>query len=166
MSTSFVRFTFAGKVLPDYVELHGLLLPIRLSTRKAMFCDKCLQMNHTAKMCANKPVCAKCNETHTVADFLNINPETSCKLCSENHPTGDINCPKRIRADQSRSQKMKSSPYDILSTESDETMANTAHSTSQAPPHFQPSKESVTVLLQAISLCETVHLLIGLQHTN
>ena len=89
--TSFVRVTFAGKVLPDYVVLHGLLLPIKISIRKAMFCDNCLQLNHTAKLCSNKPVCPKCNESHTAAACTIQNPESLCKLCSGNHLSGDIN---------------------------------------------------------------------------
>jgi hypothetical protein len=36
-----LRITFEGKLLPDYVAVGNLLIPVRMYTRKAMFCEKC-----------------------------------------------------------------------------------------------------------------------------
>ena len=33
VNTSYVQVTFPSKVLPDYVELYGLLIPLKLYTR-------------------------------------------------------------------------------------------------------------------------------------
>ena len=70
INTSYVRVTFPGKVIPDYVKLFGLLIRVKLNTRKAMFCDNCLQLNHT--YCCNRPVSGRCTHKFSRPSLIQI----------------------------------------------------------------------------------------------
>ena len=52
--TSVVRVTFPGQIIPERIEIEGLLLRTREFRRRVMFCDNCLKYNHTSKLCNNK----------------------------------------------------------------------------------------------------------------
>lgn len=78
--TNVVRITFAGLLLPEFVNLYGLLIPVREFRRRQMFCENCLNYNHTKSHCSNKP-------RKEISE--------SCLQCQGNHPSGDINCPRR-----------------------------------------------------------------------
>lgn len=83
VDTSTVRVTFEGLLLPDHVNLFGLLIPVREFKRRQMFCKLCLRYNHTETHCVNKPQqqtqegvwCAQCKST--------------------NHSSGDKTCARR-----------------------------------------------------------------------
>lgn len=60
-----VRVTFEGTVLPKYLIFGCLRLPIRRFIPKVMTCSSCLQLNHTAKFCNNRPRCKSCGTIHT-----------------------------------------------------------------------------------------------------
>ena len=81
--TNIVRVTFDGLVLPEQINLYGLLIPVREFKRRQMFCEKCLSYSHTKAHCNNKP-----------AQQI-ITPNTSCLQCQGDHKSGDKNCPRR-----------------------------------------------------------------------
>lgn len=86
-----IRVTFAGTVLPNYLNVNRLLLPIRLFTPKVMKCDRCQSFGHTSKFCANKFRCAKCGLFHESASCSS--KSESCVHCEGRH-TSPKECPK------------------------------------------------------------------------
>ena len=81
--TNTVRVTFEGLILPEQINLLGLLIPVREFKRRQMFCEKCLKYNHTKNHCNNKP-----------AQQITT-PTPSCYQCQGEHKSGDKNCPRR-----------------------------------------------------------------------
>lgn len=93
-----VRVTFEGKVLPDYVVLFGLLLPVRLYIPKPKMCLNCLCFGHTDKFCSKLPSCSLCLKEHNTKDCTNTvtSSPVNCKHCDSNeHSTGFKDCPSR-----------------------------------------------------------------------
>lgn len=95
-----VRITFQGKVLPDYVVLYNLLLPVRLYIPKPKMCMNCLSFGHTDKFCSKLPSCSVCLKEHNTKDCTNTVanslPIIPCKHCNSNeHLTGFKDCPSR-----------------------------------------------------------------------
>lgn len=54
-----IKITFAGSVLPDFVQVDGVIFHVRLYFPKLMHCERCLLFGHTIKFCSNKPKCSK-----------------------------------------------------------------------------------------------------------
>lgn len=80
--TGVVIVTFEGVLLPNKINVEGLLIPVRQFRSKQMYCAKCKRYNHTDKMCNNKQV-----EAPT---------DVKCVHCKSNeHDSGDSKCPKR-----------------------------------------------------------------------
>lgn len=88
-----LRVTFAGTVLPNYLNVNRLLIPVRLFTPKVMQCDRCQSFGHTSKYCANKFRCAKCGQFHDSAT-CSAKPE-KCVHCDEPHRSPK-ECPKLL----------------------------------------------------------------------
>lgn len=83
--TSTIRVTFEGLLIPEYIELFGLLIPVREFKRRQMFCKLCLRYNHTESHCVNKP-----------SQDANVTTAQQCVQCkSVDHKAGDKNCPRR-----------------------------------------------------------------------
>ncbi|XP_055522673.1 uncharacterized protein LOC129716858 [Wyeomyia smithii] len=112
------RVTFEGKVLPDYLELFKLRLPVRLFIPKVMTCTNCLQLGHTKAYCSNKTKCCKCGaimeNNHTCSE-----QEAKCSLCGGN-PHRIEECAKyKLRSDalkKSTRQRSKQSFAQMLKT--------------------------------------------------
>ena len=82
-ATNTVRVIFEGLLLPEFLNVDGLLIPIREFKRKQMFCETCIRYNHTKSHCNNKP--HKPNPT-----------DKKCMHCNnDDHQSGDKNCPRR-----------------------------------------------------------------------
>jgi len=99
VKTNVVRITFEGLVLPDYVNLYGLLIPVREFKRRQMFCVNCLNYNHTKTHCNNKARQAV---------------STACLHCQGDHPSGDKNCPRRKfieKRDDDREKSLRKKTY-------------------------------------------------------
>ena len=93
--TELVRVAFPGSVLPDYVNVEGLLIKVKEFHRRQMFCEKCMSYSHTSKYCVNKPKCKFCGSTQhneESCDHKNIN---KCLDCDGEHLPGAAECPKR-----------------------------------------------------------------------
>lgn len=77
-----VRVTFSGLILPDFVVIDQLMIPVRKFHKKQMFCESCKGYNHTEKFCNNKK--------------LEVTNKASCIHCKvDTHQTGDKGCPRR-----------------------------------------------------------------------
>lgn len=82
--TNTVRVVFEGLLLPEFLTVYNLLIPVREFKRKQMFCESCLKYNHTKSHCNNRP-------------HKPVENEKKCIHCNvDDHNTGDIKCPKRI----------------------------------------------------------------------
>lgn len=90
--TNIVKITFAGCVLPSHLLVEGLLVKVRPFHRKAMFCENCLQFEHTDKYCHRKFKCARCEGTHNFKDCTAEGVDKSLfPYCSLNHaPNIDV----------------------------------------------------------------------------
>ena len=93
--TNTVRVTFDGLILPEFLNVDGLLIPVREFKRKQMFCDLCMRYNHTKSHCNNKPYKPEANENKCV----------HCKV--DDHQTGDKNCPRRKILEKRDNGKIK-----------------------------------------------------------
>lgn len=89
--TNAVKVTFAGLVLPKYLEIGGLLVHVRPFHAKAMFCDTCQQFGHTSKYCKRNPKCAGCGGRHTTNSCTTSSNEL-CPYCLTQHEMGRNNC--------------------------------------------------------------------------
>lgn len=78
-----IKVTFAGTLLPDFVEVQNVRLPVRPYFPKPMFCHVCQRFGHTAKYCANQVRCPKCLHHHDSSDCSITND--FCRLCKEHH---------------------------------------------------------------------------------
>ncbi|XP_058460823.1 uncharacterized protein LOC131436223 [Malaya genurostris] len=84
------RVTFAGSVLPNFILLDRVRLPVRLFVPRVMNCTNCKQLGHTATYCGNKQRCIKCGGDH-VDDSCGEKAE-KCLYCGEN-PHELSSCP-------------------------------------------------------------------------
>lgn len=139
--TNDIKVTFAGSILPNHILVEGLLIKVRPFHRKAMFCEKCLQFEHTSKYCHRKPKCARCEGNHSTT---NCNMEgidkTLCPYCSQKHAPNidacshfkDINSSFSM-AEKSKRQSRYATAVAIARAKEVESMEN-----SQVPPISDP----------------------------
>lgn len=87
-----MRITFAGTILPDFVELGKMRLNVRLYEPSCKPCPKCFNFGHPEKFCGETDsVCIKCGKLDHDLDNC-IEEEIKCLNCGENHITGSDNC--------------------------------------------------------------------------
>lgn len=88
-----VRVHFSGTLLPDYVEIMGLLIKVEIPRSKPMFCGRCQNYGHTELYCKKAVKCGKCNEGHRTAECRIVND--FCLDCNAiGHLGGTEACPK------------------------------------------------------------------------
>lgn len=89
-----VRITFEGALLPKYVCIRNVRIPVRLFTKGPMFCETCQSIGHTSKRCRRPIKCARCGCGHETADCSNptVN-KTLCPRCAKQHPDSRSLCP-------------------------------------------------------------------------
>jgi hypothetical protein len=79
----YMRVTFPGSVLPDQLDLDGLLIPVSKCKEKIMICKKCPKYGHTSQFCTGTLRCPKCGESH---DGPNCRlAEFKCPNCKKSH---------------------------------------------------------------------------------
>lgn len=93
--TNDVRITFSGLIVPDFVNIDQLLIPVRKFHKKQMFCNSCQRYNHTEKFCNNQ----KCDNLPNAPKCIH------CKL--DTHHTGDKVCPRRQKLEKRESDNIK-----------------------------------------------------------
>jgi hypothetical protein len=122
-NTPMVRVTFEGTVLPKWVEIHGLLIKVKLHTPRLMHCDNCLGHGHTSKYCNARSVCSKCGGAH-ISTSCESNP-IICVHCKKNADHSFKVCPvyrvqfKRLQdktaaVAQRNSSPLHDNPYSLL----------------------------------------------------
>lgn len=135
--TNSVRVTFEGKLLPDYVAVGFLLIPVRMYTRKPMFCENCCRYKHTSKFCCNKPKCIKCGENSHEGDCVD---RTLCIHCEGEHQAGSKDCPQRSYVQQKEVKRMKVNRKktfaDLFYGISDEMPGENPENYLESPIHF------------------------------
>lgn len=94
--TTIIRVTFEGTILPEYIEIEKLLIPVSQFRRKQMFCSRCQQYNHTEKFCSNREICQNCFEKHPTNTCTKIIEKIQCIHCNEDHETGSKMCTRRV----------------------------------------------------------------------
>jgi hypothetical protein len=83
VNSVYMRVTFPGTVLPDQLDLDGLLISVTKCKEKIMVCKKCLKYGHTSQFCNGTPRCQKCGESHDGANCRLA--EFKCPNCKHNH---------------------------------------------------------------------------------
>lgn len=91
-STPLVRVNFTGTVLPDRVEIYGLLIKVRPLKSNPMFCDRCQNYGHTNKFCKRAIRCNKCGQKHNT-DNCSVAEEQCINCKVSGHSTGSSSCP-------------------------------------------------------------------------
>lgn len=83
VDSSALRITFAGTMIPDFINVSKAIIPVRVYTPKVMLCSRCNTFGHTEKFCSNKGKCIKCGQDHESAKCpTNSN---TCILCKGSH---------------------------------------------------------------------------------
>lgn len=62
--TPFVRVIFEGTVLPDYLILNKLRIPVKPYAPRVMQCKVCFRLGHSESHCGNRKRCEKCGLIH------------------------------------------------------------------------------------------------------
>lgn len=78
-----IKITFAGSVIPDFLEVDGVIFRVRLYYPKLMHCERCLLFGHTIQFCSNKPKCSKCAQSHLSSDCKKHSE--CCIYCNQKH---------------------------------------------------------------------------------
>lgn len=87
-STPFVRVIFEGTVLPDYVILSKLRIPVQPYAPRVMQCRICFRLGHSESHCGNRKRCERCGLIHEDGK-----PSLSCLEGAYNCP----NCKRMYR---------------------------------------------------------------------
>jgi hypothetical protein len=106
MPTNFVRVTFSGNALPDYLAIGNLLLPVELYKPKPMHCSKCQSFGHTSLFCSKQVKCANCGGVHSTENCQNLAPCQYCKAI-EFHELKDCEVYKKQKRSLSRKVKVR-----------------------------------------------------------
>lgn len=116
-----LRVTFAGTILPDFIEYKHVLIPVRLFIPKVMYCQKCHRFGHTERFC--------CNSTRTSSNFC-----ISCEIV--HHRFSD--CPKfKIKAIKMKQQYKESCKKRYLAASNEQSHQETTTPKEQ-PKEDQP----------------------------
>ena len=99
------RVTFEGSVLPNYVAIGCLRLPVRLFVPRVWACQNCQQLGHSTSYCRNKARCTKCGGEHAVG-ACTVDTQL-CVYCKQ-APHALSSCPEY----KERSDKLKRSLKD------------------------------------------------------
>ncbi|XP_062561915.1 uncharacterized protein LOC134225665 [Armigeres subalbatus] len=129
-----LRVTFAGSILPKYVDIENMLFPVRLFVPRVFNCTNCKQLGHTAEFCDNKPRCGKCFERHREESCQQ--QVTKCAYCGMDPPHGLQECPvykKRTqKVKRSLVQRSKQSYAEIVKSQDTSATANATAAISAA----------------------------------
>ena len=93
--TESVRVAFPGTLLPEYVNINGLLIKVREFIRNQRFCEKCHRYNHSAKYCLNKEKCKSCGSEQHKYENCEFKSNNKCVDCGGPHEPGSKDCEKR-----------------------------------------------------------------------
>lgn len=101
VETGTVLYTFAGKILPRFVEIYGVPMQVEPYVIPVVQCYGCLLFGHTKKQCRGKLRCQTCSkillEGHT------CNNSIKCLHCgSEEHKSTSRQCREYSRQTQIR----------------------------------------------------------------
>lgn len=91
-----MRITFAGTVLPDFVEYKRVIIPVRLFIPKVMYCQRCYQYGHTSKLCRNpertpEALCTSCKTAHNRIQDCSTFKAMALKLKNQHKETSKNN---------------------------------------------------------------------------
>ncbi|GAB0089593.1 hypothetical protein DMENIID0001_041630 [Sergentomyia squamirostris] len=96
VATPFVRITFEGTVLPDYILVSDKFrIPVKPYAPKIMKCSTCLNVGHTEKHCCYDKRCTKCGEIHRNTSEIEECRKTSfrCPNCKNSIDMLNISVP-------------------------------------------------------------------------
>lgn len=95
LKTESVRVAFPGAILPDYININGLLIGVREFKRNQLFCTKCQSYNHSEKYCQNKEKCKFCGSLQHKKENCEHKDSIKCVDCDGSHEPGSKDCLKR-----------------------------------------------------------------------
>lgn len=89
-----IKVFFEGDLMPKYISIHNLRIPVRLFHKSPMLCTTCQTLGHTSKFCKRKPKCARCGSNHLTTECSNpaVN-KLLCPHCARSHPDSRALCP-------------------------------------------------------------------------
>ncbi|GAB0099124.1 hypothetical protein DMENIID0001_149560 [Sergentomyia squamirostris] len=117
---SFVRITFEGEILPDYVIVDRLRVKVVPYSPRVMKCSNCLLANHTEKHCGSRKRCEKCGDIHTDDQVQCDATAFKCPNCGLFYSEKNHSCPKfdQLKAERvSRVLEIKSKNFSQNSRE-------------------------------------------------
>lgn len=100
--TSTIRITFEGKILPKFVDIYRLPMPVQPYMLPVVQCYSCLLYGHIQKNCNGKSKCKNCGEVAATGSQC-VECKTRCIHCSsESHTSVSNKCPEYSRQQQVR----------------------------------------------------------------
>lgn len=105
----FVRVTFEGLVLPDYLIINKLRIPVVPYSPNVMQCLHCLRTGHTAKFCGNRARCVRCGKLHSNSEEMQSCNAKSfhCPNCDSIYTQMAHDCPKVTEIIESRLRRIE-----------------------------------------------------------
>lgn len=103
-----IRVTFEGKLLPNYVVINCLRIPVRPFIKNPMFCTNCNEYKgHTSKFCNKKLSCFKCGNQHATKDCESSESTVTCPTCKTEHTNDLEHCPKYKKVTENKQAKIR-----------------------------------------------------------
>lgn len=91
--TSTVQFTFSGKVLPRFVKIFNLPMPVESYVLPVIQCQHCFLYGHTKKNCNGSEKCRTCSKP--LKKHIDGDCKIRCLHCfSEEHISTSKQCPE------------------------------------------------------------------------
>lgn len=94
--TPFIRVSFEGTVLPDYVVMDKLRIPVSPYAPRVMQCNICLKLGHSELHCGNRKRCERCGLNHEEGKntFPCIEGVYHCPNCKATYKEKSHVCPR------------------------------------------------------------------------
>lgn len=92
--TRTVLVVFKSQVLPKYICINHVRIPVEPYQQKVLLCYNCFRYGHLGKQCRANVRCLKCRNNHKTEECVdNLNPK--CFHCDGDHLTTEIKkCPE------------------------------------------------------------------------
>lgn len=98
--TSSIRISFEGKILPKFVDIYSIPMPVQPYILPIVQCYNCLLYGHIQKNCNSKEKCKNCGLT---TENRCVDCKVRCIHClSESHTSVSNKCPEYSRQKQVR----------------------------------------------------------------
>lgn len=96
--TKTVIVSFKSNVLPKYIAINHVRIPVEQYQQKVLLCYNCFRYGHLKKHCKSKMRCLACEGKHDIKECSKNITVKTCFYCDNEHYTNEISlCPEFTR---------------------------------------------------------------------